>query len=107
MIPGDKAVIFPCSSFNASGSSGQPLFCLYYVSTHSSGAVTSITNSCLPLHQPKGEIRANIRQDSESPPALFGGFSNILVWRRSNKSPGSHGLRLTAAKILPPWLNST
>ena len=46
VIPGDKAVIFPCSSFNKTTSGD--MFCFYYVSTAVDGSVSTLRNACLP-----------------------------------------------------------
>ena len=43
---GDKAVVFPCSMFNAS--SPHEVFCFNYVSVARGGAVTTVTSRCLP-----------------------------------------------------------
>ena len=46
VIPGDKAVIFPCSAFNKS--SEEDRFCFSYVSTARDGAVNTLKSLCLP-----------------------------------------------------------
>jgi hypothetical protein len=48
VIPGDKAVIFPCSAFNNTISGDQ--FCFSYVSTAVDGSVATIRTACLPYH---------------------------------------------------------
>ena len=52
VIPGDKAVIFPCSVFNKTSSGDR--FCFSYVSTAADGAVAVLKTQCLP-HRDKGE----------------------------------------------------
>ena len=52
VIPGDKAVIFPCSVFNKTSSGDR--FCFSYVSTAVDGAVAVLRTECLP-YKDKGE----------------------------------------------------
>ena len=52
VIPGDKAVIFPCSVFNKTSSGDR--FCFSYVSTAVDGAVAVLRTDCLP-YKDKGE----------------------------------------------------
>ena len=49
VIPGDKAVIFPCSAFNRTSSGDQ--FCFSYVSTAMDGTVATLRTVCLPRRE--------------------------------------------------------
>ena len=50
VIPGDKAVIFPCSAFNKTSS--DDMFCFSYVSTAGDGSVSTLLTTCLPYQDP-------------------------------------------------------
>ena len=57
VIPGDKAVIFPCSAFNKSSSGDR--FCFSYISTSMAGLVNTLRTECLP-YQIQGMVRGGI-----------------------------------------------
>ena len=52
VVPGDKAVLFPCSLFNTTTLDYS--FCFHYISTSDSGQVSLVTDSC--KYKQKGKL---------------------------------------------------